>query len=117
MMMTLYDYVLCDNCYKVRLLLAMLRLDYVPSKVNIHPGREGDTAAFRSINPLGRIPALRDEELVLRDPLAILTYLALRYDAARRWLPADAALAGQVEMWLRFAPAQLKRLSKLKRHL
>ena len=113
-MITLYDYILCDNCYKVRLLLAMLRLDYVPSKVNVHPGREGDTAAFRSLNPLGRIPVLRDDDLVLRDPQAILTYLALRYDAARRWLPVEAARAGQVAMWLAFAATELAPLSELR---
>jgi glutathione S-transferase len=114
MMITLYDYILCDDCYKVRLLLGMLRIDYVPSKVNVHPGREGDSAAFRSINPLGRIPVLEDDDLVLRDPQAILTYLALRYDAARRWLPGDTADAGRVAMWLAFAGADLACLSELR---
>jgi glutathione S-transferase len=113
-MITLYDYILCDNCYKVRLLLAMLRLDYVPSKVNVHPGRECETAEFRSINPLGRIPVLKDGDLVLRDPQAILTYLALRYDAARRWLPSEAAAAGCVAMWLAFSCADLDCLSVLR---
>ncbi len=112
--MTLYDYILCDNCYKVRLLLAMLHLEYAPNKVNVHPGREGDTAAFRSINPLGRIPVLQDDDLLLRDPQAILTYLALRHDGARRWLPADPAGAGQVAMWLAFAATELAGLSELR---
>ena len=113
-MITLYDYILCDNCYKVRLLLAMLRLDYVPSKVNIHPGRECETAEFLSINPLGRIPVLKDGNVVLRDPQAILTYLALRYDGARHWLPSEAATAGRIAMWLAFAGADLDCLSVLR---
>jgi len=113
-MITLYDYVLSDDCYKVRLLLAMLRLDYVQRKINIHPGRECATAEFLSVNPLGRIPVLTDGDLVLRDPQAILTYLALRYDEARRWLPRDAAVAGQVAMWLAFACADLTCLSVLR---
>jgi glutathione S-transferase len=113
-MITLYDYILCDDCYKVRLLLAILRLDYVPTKVNVHPGRECAATEFLSINPLGRIPVLKDGDLVLRDPQAILTYLALRYDAARRWLPRDAAVAGCIAMWLAFACADLNCLSMLR---
>jgi glutathione S-transferase len=113
-MITLYDYILCDDCYKVRLLLAMLRLGYTPKKINIHPGRENEAAAFLAVNPLGRIPVLEDGDLVLRDPQAILTYLALRYDSSRRWLPADAAVAGHVAMWLAFAGAELACLSTLR---
>jgi glutathione S-transferase len=113
-MLTLYDYILCDNCYKVRLQLAMLRLDYAKCRINVHPARECETAEFRTLNPLGRIPVLRDGDLVLRDPQAILTYLALRYDAARRWLPSEAAVAGRIAMWLAFACAELDCLSLLR---
>lgn len=112
--MTLYDYVLCDNCYKVRLLLAMLRLDYASRKVNVHPGRDCETAEFLAVNPLGRIPVLRDGDLVLRDAQAILAYLAMRYDDTGRWWPTAPALAGQVVMWLAFASAELDCLSVLR---
>jgi glutathione S-transferase len=113
-MITLYDYILCDNCYKVRLMLALLGLDHVRSTVDVHPGRETETPRFLSINPLGRIPVLKDGDLVLRDPQAILTYLALRYDAARRWLPSEASVAGRIAMWLAFACGELDCLSKLR---
>jgi len=110
-MITLYDYILSDDCYKVRLLLSMLRLPFTAVKVNIHPGREHREAAFLALNPLGRIPVLVDDALVLRDPQAILTYLALRYDGARRWWPDDPAVAGRVAMWLAFAGQDLAALS------
>jgi glutathione S-transferase len=114
-MMTLYDYILSDDCYKVRLLLSMLRIKYVPRKVNLHPGRETETAAFLAINPLGRIPVLQDDDLVLGDPQAILTYLALRYDADRRWLPCDpVAAAAKVALWLAFACSDLAAVSLLR---
>jgi glutathione S-transferase len=112
--MTLYDYILSDDCYKVRLLLSMLRIEYAPHKVNLHPGRETETAAFLSINPLGRIPVLQDGDLVLGDPQAILTYLALRYDADRRWLPHDPWAAAKVAGWLAFACRDLDAVSLLR---
>jgi glutathione S-transferase len=112
--MTLYDYILSDDCYKVRLLLSMLRIKYAPRKVNLHPGRETETTAFLSINPLGRIPVLQDGDLVLGDPQAILTYLALRYDADRRWLPHDPWAAAKVAGWLAFACRDLDAVSLLR---
>ena len=113
--MELYDYILSDDCYKVRLFGALLGLKFTPRKVDIHPGREQDSAAFRAtVNPLGRIPVLVDGVVTLREPQAILTYLALRYDPARTWLPEDPATGGIIAEWLSFAARDLAPLSALR---
>jgi glutathione S-transferase len=98
----LHDYILSAECYQVRLLLSMLGLPYEPVKVNVHPGQEHREAAFLALNPLGCIPVLTDDDWVFRDPGAILTYLALRYDPARRWYPAAPGVAAQVQRWVGF---------------
>jgi glutathione S-transferase len=113
-MIKLYDYILSADCYKIRLMLALLGQSFEPVKVNIHPGRENKTPEFLAINPRGRIPVLDDDGLVVSDPIAILTYLALRYDAKRTWLPDDAAVSGQIMMWLAFSGAELDRVSQLR---
>ena len=103
-MITLYDYDLSGNCYKLRLFMNMLGLDYRKAGVEFYPGREHKGAAFLAINPLGQLPVLEDDGLVLRDAQAILTYLAARYDAGGNWYPTgDARTLGEINMWLAFA--------------
>jgi glutathione S-transferase len=103
----LYDYELSDGCYKVRLLLSLLGVDYRKVPLDYFPGRAHETAEFRALEPLGTLPVLVDGALVLRDAQAILAYLARRYDASGQWLPADPAAFGRTMMWLGFAGAEL----------
>jgi glutathione S-transferase len=102
--MKLYDFELSGNCYKVRLLLDILGLAYDRITVDFYPGREHKSDAFLGLNPLGQIPVLDDDGLILRDAQAILAYLASKYDPAQLWFPhSDPATMAQVMMWLAFA--------------
>ena len=87
-MITLYDYELSGNCYKVRLFLSILGIAPEIRTVDFYPGREHKSPGFLKINPLGQLPVIDDDGLVLRDAQAILVYLAARYDASQRWYPA-----------------------------
>src|ERR1700753_4200387 len=103
-MITLYDYELSGNCYKVRLLLSMLGLEHKLEPVEFYPSKLHKSDAFLRVNPLGQLPALTDDELTLRDAQAILVYLASQYDKSGQWYPsANAKLAGEIQMWLSFA--------------
>lgn len=103
-MITLYDYELSGNCYKLRLLMNILGVQYQSHDVDFYPGRQHKADWFLKINPLGQLPVLVDDGLVLRDAQAILVYLASRYDPSGKWYPRDdAATLGQMAMWLSFA--------------
>ena len=102
----LYDYVLSGSCYKVRLLLSMLGVQYETQEVDFYPGKEHKQPPFLLINPLGQIPVFEDDGLVLRDAQAILCHIANKYDASRSWLPRDGRF-GPVMMWLIFAGGEL----------
>ncbi|MES2257397.1 MAG: glutathione S-transferase family protein [Pseudomonadota bacterium] len=121
-MITLYDYELSGNCYKLRLFMNMLALDYRKVGVEFFPGKEHKGDAFLAINPLGQLPALDDDGFILRDAQAILTYLAARYDTGGRWYPTgDPQALGEVNMWLAFADgitgtASAARLQQLLRY-
>jgi len=105
-MLTLYDYELSGNCYKLRLFMNILGVKYETKSVDFYPGREHKSEWFLKINPLGQLPVLQDGDLVLRDAQAILVYLAARYDQSGQWYPlSDAAALGRVSMWLAFADA------------
>ena len=103
-MITLYDYELSGNCYKVRLLLSMLGVSYQSRLVDFYPGREHKSEAFLKLNPLGQLPVIDDDGYVLRDAQAILVYLASKYDGTKQWYPRDDwEQLGRITMWLSFA--------------
>ena len=103
-MITLYDYELSGNCYKLRLMMSLLQLPYERVEVEFHPARAHKQEAFLALNPLGQLPVLDDDGFVLRDAQAILSYLAARYDASRCWYPTDdPRRLAEVNMWLAFA--------------
>lgn len=103
-MITLYDYELSANCYKVRLLLAMLNQPYESVPIDFYPGREHKGDDFKSINPFGHIPVIDDDGYILWDSHAILIYLATTYDTTGQWYPVtDPPLLGKTASWMLFA--------------
>ncbi|MEJ2455910.1 MAG: glutathione S-transferase family protein [Candidatus Thiodiazotropha sp.] len=101
----LYDMDRSGNCYKVRLLLSMLGLDYQRLTVDILAG-ESLTPEFKRLNPRGQVPVLVDGETVIWDSMAILVYLARRYGDSD-WLPEDALGEARVMQWLAVSENEL----------
>jgi glutathione S-transferase len=96
--MRLYDYLPSGNGYKVRLLLAQLRLPFVLVEKDILQG-ETRTPAFLAINPNGRVPVLElADGRRLAESDAILFYLA----EGTRFLPDDRFARAQVLQWMFF---------------
>ncbi|MFK7893943.1 MAG: glutathione S-transferase family protein [Granulosicoccus sp.] len=103
-MMTLYDYELSGNCYKVRLMLSMLGIPCETRVVEFYPAAEHKQQRFLQINPMGTLPVLCDAELTLTDSSAILVYLAMQHDTSKQWYPAhDAEATARITQWLAFA--------------
>lgn len=103
--LTLYDYPISGNCYKVRLLLAQLGLPYHRVTVDIKMG-ESLSPELQRLNPRGQIPLLVDGDEVIWDSMAILVYLARRY-GDEAWLPRDALEEARVMQWLAVAGNEL----------
>ncbi|MCU7917272.1 MAG: glutathione S-transferase family protein [Candidatus Thiodiazotropha sp. (ex Epidulcina cf. delphinae)] len=103
--MKLYNYSRSGNCYKVRLLLSMLGLDYERVNTNVVKG-ETLTAAFMQINPRRQVPVLVDGDETIWDSMAILIYLARRYGNPR-WLPEDVMGEVRVMQWLAVSENEL----------
>lgn len=113
--MKLYDFELSGNCYKIRLFLSILQLDYERELVAL--GSQNKTPEFLAKNPMGLVPVLQDGDLTLWDSQAILVYLARRYGPA--WLPVEAA---EIYSWLSVAaneigngPAGVRRIHRFGR--
>lgn len=102
----LYRHPLSGHAHRVELLLRMLDLPFLPIDVDLLAG-EHKKPDFLALSPFGQVPVLQDGDLTLFDSNAILVYLATRYDAARRWYPADALAAARVQQWLSVAAGPL----------
>lgn len=98
----LYDYVLSEDCYKVRLMLSLLGVPHTTQVVDFYPGREHESEAFRQLNPAGDLPVLDDDGEILRDAQSILVHLATKHDAA--WLAPTSR-------WLDFVGQNMAALS------
>lgn len=98
--------------------LIHLGLDYETRPIRTRtPEMEG--AAYRAVNPRGKIPALQDDGLTLTESPAIVTYLAERYSKPGRRLipeaPRDRAFYFE---WMSFISMELDATSLyvLRRH-
>jgi glutathione S-transferase len=99
--MRLHDYAASGNCYKVRLLLALLGEPYERVAVDIFDG-ETLTDAFAALNPARTTPVRElDDGEALPESAAILWYLAEGTD----YLPDDRLARAQVLRWLCFERA------------
>jgi glutathione S-transferase len=103
-MLKLYDATISGNCYKVRLLLSLLKLDFELVPVNLKEG-EHKSPSFLKLNELGQVPVLVDGETIIRDSQAILVYLARQH--GDEWLPTDAVSMSQIMQWLSVAANEI----------
>lgn len=115
--MKLYDNPISGNCYKVRLLLALLGREYETVFVDSLNGATRKPE-FHAVSSRGLIPVLEDNGEVIHDSMAILIYLAKRYGP--RWLPDGPLAMAHVFEWLAVAAdelqhgaAQARRIRKL----
>lgn len=96
--LTLYDFPLSGNCYKVRLLLNQLQIPYNRINVDLQQQQQRSTE-FLDKNPQGKVPVLATATgHFLRESNAILCYLSKNTN----FLPIDPWEHAQVLQWLFF---------------
>jgi len=104
MSFTLYDYVLSGNCYKIRLLAALLGVKYDSVAVDFHPGNEHRSEPMLALNPAGTLPVVVADDMVLTETPAMLAWLAARFDDTGKWWPrSDPRVAAEIQEWLAFS--------------
>jgi glutathione S-transferase len=107
MTIKLYDNPVSGHAHRVRLFLSLLDLEHESIVVNMRE-REHKTPEYLKLSPLGQVPTLVDDEIVITDSCAALVYLAKRY-GDDHWLPDDPVGAARVQRWLSTASGELYR--------
>jgi glutathione S-transferase len=94
----LYNSPVSGNCYKVRLLLAHLGLDYETQEVSV-VDRSNREELLGRLNPAGRVPTLvLDDGQALAESNAILWY----FGDGTPFVPDERLARAQVLQWLFF---------------
>jgi glutathione S-transferase len=93
---TLHGFPRSSNTLKVRFLLAELGLAYEHALV---PVEEPRPESFLALNPIGTVPTLVDEQLVLSESHAIMRYLIRREGRPDLYGPTQAE-AAHIDEWL-----------------
>jgi glutathione S-transferase len=98
--------------------LIALNLEYASEPIQTRTP-EMETAAFRAINPAGKLPVLQDRDFILTESPAIITYLSETYGTPETALiPGDAQGRARYFEWLSFITMELDATSLyvLRRH-
>jgi glutathione S-transferase len=106
-MLKLYNRERSGNCYKARLMLSLLGLEY--ENVPVHRegrGRNVLPPDFERLNPLRQIPVLVADGRPYWGTIAILVYLARKH-GGDSWLPLDAEGEAEVTQWLSLAQNEI----------
>ncbi|MBU2867532.1 glutathione S-transferase family protein [Pacificibacter marinus] len=100
--MILHNYDLFENCYRVRLVASCAEVALELINVDAFPGTEEKSPEYLKLNPMGRLPILEDNALVLRNLSAVLIYVA-EQDIDKRFIPDEAKDRARMMDWLGFA--------------
>lgn len=103
--MKLYHAPLSGHAHRARLFLSLLGLEYELVPVDL-PAGQHKSAEFLALNPLGQVPVLDDDGVVIADSNAILVYLAKK-TGRQDWLPETPREAAAVQRWLSVAAGQI----------
>lgn len=100
---------------RARWILQELGIDFGAVRVGLPEG-EHRRPDFLKVNPAGKVPVLADDDVTLSESVAIVLYLAEKYDDGGL-LPSDIGLRAQVYRWLLFTATELDQpLWRIARH-
>ncbi|XP_055976940.1 glutathione S-transferase theta-1-like [Sorex fumeus] len=66
---------------------------------------------FLKVNPLKKVPALRDGDFVLAESVAILLYLSRKFQTAPHWYPTELQARARVDEYLAWQHTAIQQLA------
>ena len=105
-MITVYGYPKTRS-NRITWMLEELGANYNFQLVDLMKG-EGYSESYRAINPSGKVPALADDNLILTESSAIISYLGDKYGSAPLMPKPGTAERGHHDQWACFAITELE---------
>ncbi|HWW71037.1 MAG TPA: glutathione S-transferase family protein, partial [Duganella sp.] len=97
---TLYH---CPNSRSTSAIMLLEEL-HAPYQLHVMNMRKGENreAAYLSVNPMGKVPAIRHDDAIITEQVAIYIYLADLYPDAKLAPPLGDPLRGPYLRWMAF---------------
>lgn len=104
-MLRVCDFPLSGNCYRVRLFLHLNDLPYTAIPVG-NPELSRFASSLAELDPLQQEPIIFDDDHVIEDSHAALTFLAEKY--AQHWIPRTGSIEfAAMHRWLAFSASEI----------
>ncbi len=97
-MIRLYDFKLSPFCHRVKIVLVEKELDYQTVSIDLMK-KENRTEQYLRLNPLGKVPVLADDDLIISDSAVISEYLNDEYPFPEL-SPEDPQEKAQMRVWV-----------------
>ncbi|XP_069475993.1 glutathione S-transferase theta-3-like [Ambystoma mexicanum] len=98
-MLQLYLDLLSQPCRSVYIFAKQNNIDFEFKQVHLFKG-EHHSGELKSVNPLRKVPALKDGDFTLAESIAILLYMSRKYKTPDHWYPEDLQKRAQVDEYL-----------------
>lgn len=102
----LYRHPKSGHCHRVELMLALLDVPYETVDLDMANGAHKAPEYLR-LSPLGQVPAIDDNGVMLCDSNSIATYLADRYGDLGDWAGYTPIERAEVQRWLSIAAGEI----------
>ncbi|XP_075688199.1 glutathione S-transferase theta-4 [Rhinoderma darwinii] len=97
--LTLYLDLLSQPCRSVYIFAKANNIPFKYQEVRLFKG-EQLAEDFRKVNPLCKIPALKDGDFTMSESTAMLLYLANKYKTPDHWYPSDLQKRARVDEYI-----------------
>lgn len=111
----LYSYFRSSTSYRVRIALALkeLKYEYLPVHL-INNGGEQNSAQYRTLNPIGGVPTLQHDQIIISQSMAIAEYIEEVFKSGQQLFPNSPAAKAKVRQVCELINADIHPLQNLK---
>jgi maleylacetoacetate isomerase len=111
----LYNYFRSSTSYRVRIALTLkeLKYEYLPVHL-INNGGEQNSTQYRTLNPIGGVPTLQHDQIIISQSMAIAEYIEEVFKSGQQLFPNSPALKAKVRQVCELINADTHPLQNLK---